>query len=334
MQENSTARDEVDALAEMIGEDLTTELYLQILNAGEASEQRLRSLGYPRSALASALVVLEGRGLIHHDGAVWRVGPPERALSALASQFESRAAHIRAAIPGLVAAYRNAQDRGGQSSGIGAAERLNGTLEVAEALARCFTTAHHTARAMRTHSMATRAATLAAIPGLRDGATPESLSRVRIETIIDATLLEAFTPDDFANFQELPNVDVRIANDVPFTAAVNDQGVAVVETYLDGRVDGLVVHDPGLVAAIDASIQLVQTLSTPWRARPHGSSDVSEEEQTILSMLAAGIPDTTIARRLGVSTRTLDRRTRALMDRLHVTTRFQLGSAATRRGWL
>ena len=45
-------------------------------------------------------------------------------------------------------------------------------------------------------------------------------------------------------------------------------------------------------------------------------------------------PDATVARRVGVSQRTFDRRVRSVMDRLNAQTRFQAGVLAARRGWL
>ena len=58
----------------------------------------------------------------------------------------------------------------------------------------------------------------------------------------------------------------------------------------------------------------------------------TRRDQTILALLAAGAPDATIARQTGVSQRTVERRVRALMDRLGAGTRFQAGVQAARRG--
>ena len=54
----------------------------------------------------------------------------------------------------------------------------------------------------------------------------------------------------------------------------------------------------------------------------------------ILTLLAAGASDATIARQSGISQRTVERRVRALMDQLGAGTRFQAGVQAARRGWL
>jgi DNA-binding NarL/FixJ family response regulator len=50
-------------------------------------------------------------------------------------------------------------------------------------------------------------------------------------------------------------------------------------------------------------------------------------------LLTAGIPDDVIARELGLSERTYQRRVRGMMERLQVQTRFQLARQAALRGW-
>lgn len=52
------------------------------------------------------------------------------------------------------------------------------------------------------------------------------------------------------------------------------------------------------------------------------------------TMLRADLTDTAMARQLGTSTRTLQRRISKLMDAAGVEIRFQLGWRATELGWL
>ncbi|HSZ43651.1 MAG TPA: helix-turn-helix domain-containing protein [Trebonia sp.] len=58
------------------------------------------------------------------------------------------------------------------------------------------------------------------------------------------------------------------------------------------------------------------------------------ETAALLSMLAAGLTDASIARSLSWSMRTTQRRMRQLMKDLGATSRFQAGVAARERGWL
>jgi DNA-binding NarL/FixJ family response regulator len=59
-----------------------------------------------------------------------------------------------------------------------------------------------------------------------------------------------------------------------------------------------------------------------------------ELDARILGLLLAGLTDQAVANQLGLSMRTVQRRVRALMDRVAAETRLQLGFQAARRGWL
>jgi DNA-binding NarL/FixJ family response regulator len=62
--------------------------------------------------------------------------------------------------------------------------------------------------------------------------------------------------------------------------------------------------------------------------------DPQADKRELLRLLATGLPDTAIARRLQVAPRTLARRISDLYRELHADNRFQAGAAAQRRGWL
>jgi DNA-binding NarL/FixJ family response regulator len=66
-------------------------------------------------------------------------------------------------------------------------------------------------------------------------------------------------------------------------------------------------------------------------AKPNGPRD---DHRRLLGLLAAGLTDEAIARALGWSARTTQRRLQGLMRELGATTRFQAGMAARERGWL
>ncbi|MQA60571.1 MAG: transcriptional regulator TrmB, partial [Actinophytocola sp.] len=54
----------------------------------------------------------------------------------------------------------------------------------------------------------------------------------------------------------------------------------------------------------------------------------------LLTLLAAGVKDETIARQLMISPRTVTRRVAELLDERGARTRFQAGALAQQRGWL
>ncbi|WP_230885623.1 helix-turn-helix domain-containing protein [Streptomyces spinoverrucosus] len=69
---------------------------------------------------------------------------------------------------------------------------------------------------------------------------------------------------------------------------------------------------------------------------PLGNPDaeLSDTQRELLALLAAGLKDEAIARRMGVHVHTVRRRIADLLETLDAETRFQAGALATRQGWL
>ncbi|TCO55029.1 LuxR C-terminal-related transcriptional regulator [Actinocrispum wychmicini] len=61
---------------------------------------------------------------------------------------------------------------------------------------------------------------------------------------------------------------------------------------------------------------------------------LDQEQRNLLHLLASGLPDTAIARRMCLAPRTLARRIASLYEMLHADNRFQAGAAAERLGLL
>jgi len=85
---------------------------------------------------------------------------------------------------------------------------------------------------------------------------------------------------------------------------------------------------------------LVALFEMLWRTGlPLPGDDVLDDanpspDPDLLTLLMAGLKDEAVARQLGVSLRTVHRRTSVLMAELDARTRFQAGLLAGRRGWL
>ena len=120
-----------NALADLIGEHRPTELYLHLLMHGACDEADLAAAGFAVEATAVALRILTARAMVERDSSGWRVTPPEQALPTLAGQLESRATSIRAALPGLVVAHRNAAKATGANRLLEGTDALDGEREVA-----------------------------------------------------------------------------------------------------------------------------------------------------------------------------------------------------------
>ncbi|MFD7615358.1 TrmB family transcriptional regulator [Streptomyces sp. NPDC059802] len=125
----------------------------------------------------------------------------------------------------------------------------------------------------------------------------------------------------------------RVAPGVPTKLIIVDGRITLLppSDASDPTASALVVGDALLRNA------LVPLFETVWeRATPLGGSGgpLPEPQKELLGLLAAGLKDEAIARRLGVHVHTARRRISVLLDSLGAQTRFQAGAQATLRGWL
>jgi DNA-binding NarL/FixJ family response regulator len=98
------------------------------------------------------------------------------------------------------------------------------------------------------------------------------------------------------------------------------------------------VHAPRLIVRQRGIVELATLyFEQLWaRAAPldEPATERSDLRRFLLEQLAAGAQDEQIARRLGLSLRTVRRRVAEVMTELGASSRFQAGVEAARRGWL
>lgn len=131
----------------------------------------------------------------------------------------------------------------------------------------------------------------------------------------------------------------RVLADVPLKLAIADDDRALVPVGLGGAgaTEGaLLIYAPPIIQALTALFESLWNKAVPFTL---GMKDISRDTvdadlQEILSLLAVGASDATIARRIGVSKATLSRRIGRLMTELGATTRFQAAMQAMRQGWV
>ncbi|WP_031065703.1 helix-turn-helix domain-containing protein [Streptomyces sp. NRRL WC-3742] len=104
----------------------------------------------------------------------------------------------------------------------------------------------------------------------------------------------------------------------------------------DGSSGAVAIREPSLVAYLCELFEHTWAEARPFAdAADDGLEQVAQElDETILELLAAGIKDETIARRLGMSLRTTRRHIADIMQQLNAESRFQAGVAAVRAGLL
>lgn len=135
----------------------------------------------------------------------------------------------------------------------------------------------------------------------------------------------------------------RVVPDLPLKLAIADRSIAILSlTHEAGHIETLVTESQPLVAALCDLFEFYWERAL--RIPADRTLDVSEsnpagrppthEEQALLALIGAGLKDDVIARQLGMSPRTLRRRSQDLMTELGADNRFQAGVEAARRGWV
>ncbi|MEL5955450.1 helix-turn-helix domain-containing protein [Streptomyces sp. CLV115] len=139
-------------------------------------------------------------------------------------------------------------------------------------------------------------------------------------------------------------LELRLVDSLPLKMVVSDRERAMVPLDMadcGGEPSAIVVHRSGLLAALVhlfekewAQARPLYTTSTGVHAEPSADQHPTAGELEVLALLLAGISDRRAASQLGVSIRTVERRTRRLMDLAGADSRLQLGWHAARAGWL
>ncbi|MCS5734328.1 helix-turn-helix domain-containing protein [Herbiconiux daphne] len=145
--------------------------------------------------------------------------------------------------------------------------------------------------------------------------------------------------------------EARVTTDLPVKMAIADRRIALVSLVLSGSAPvALVTEAEPLVRA------LIELFDSHWRRAvpiPVQRADLetvtqhrmprpgeqtfrpaTDGELALLALFSAGLKDEMIARQLGVSARTVRRRSQDLLRELGSANRFQAGAEAARRGWI
>lgn len=139
-------------------------------------------------------------------------------------------------------------------------------------------------------------------------------------------------------------LELRLVDSLPLKMVVSDRERAMVPLDMadsGGEPSAIVVHRSGLLTALVhlfekewAQARPLYTTTTGVHAEPTADQQPTEGELEVLALLLAGFSDRRAASQLGLSIRTVERRTRRLMDLAGAESRLQLGWHAARAGWL
>ncbi|SCF44361.1 helix-turn-helix transcriptional regulator [Micromonospora mirobrigensis] len=128
----------------------------------------------------------------------------------------------------------------------------------------------------------------------------------------------------------------RTVPTLPMRLVIVDRRTALVPIDpADPRAGALEIQTPGAVAGLAALFDQVWDSGRPLgEAPPRDQDGLNGQERQLLRLLAEGHTDESAARKLAVSTRSVQRIMTALTERLGAVSRFQAGVEAARRGWV
>lgn len=310
--------------------------YRRLVTLASGSAESIASLeGLPAPAVRAALGSLEDKGLVARSTATpgdFVASPPALALGSLIVQRQDEMRRAELELQRLAEEYR----------GAAVSRELTEVVDVvhgAQAVAQRFAQLQ---RGATTEVLALVRSSIAVVAPEENVDEEVALARgVSYKVVVERAALER------PGFLDLlaESVDagecIRVADTVPVRLLVADRSLALLPlapTADDSGSGALVIHPSGLLDALVQLFDLVWAGArdvSPTTGEPLQESldDVDEVDSRLLTLLLAGLTDQAIGGQLGISVRTVQRRISALMARAGVSTRFQLGHEAARRGW-
>jgi DNA-binding IclR family transcriptional regulator len=130
----------------------------------------------------------------------------------------------------------------------------------------------------------------------------------------------------------------RVVAEAPMKMILADRHLGLIPLRTDrpAITSAVVVHRSALLDALGALFACLWDQAVPLAlpgSPPAGAGALAPEDARLLALLTTGLPDRSIAKQLGLSYRTFQRRLHALMANLDAHTRFQAGLRAAARGW-
>jgi predicted transcriptional regulator len=300
------------------------QLYLRLLTTRAADPLRLAAqLNVQASIVVAALASLAEQGLVEACGAgAWAAVPPDVALEELLLRREVELRRARGRIGELTRAYRQGRDTDGAD---GPVEVICGRRSIAELWRTLQLGVRERLRVLDRPPYIRRTDPQTELALLARGVTTRVVYHSTV--LRDAGRLEEIRAFTAAGEQ------ARVHTELPLKLALLDARWALLPVSAGTELQSVLLIRPStLLDALAGLFELYWAQAMRLPAAPQESPEESPEDRhrRLLPLLAAGLTDESIARQLGVSTRTVQRWVRELMDRFGARTRFQAGIQAAR----
>ena len=159
---------------------------------------------------------------------------------------------------------------------------------------------------------------------------------IRSISILETAARKDKATSDYVEWLNQNNSEVRTIPIVPLRMILVDRKVAVLQADPADVKQGTVIYrEPGAVNAFVALFYILWAQASVWGQRFSASDNgISNDEKTILELLAIGCRYAEVASRLGLDESTVRRKAKALAKQLGAETPFETAYKATKKGWL
>ncbi|MBM7784368.1 helix-turn-helix domain-containing protein [Tenggerimyces flavus] len=305
--------------------DLAEQVYGGLLDRpGQSAAEVTRGSGASQAAVKEALRELEDRGLVTRSASRpvrYFATAPELALGILLRQRADELDRVRAATAAYQARFAHAT---GSTDPLDLVEVVVGQDAVLQRVTQLQRAAQDEILVLDTPPYAaSHQVTAAEVEHLERG--------VRARVIYDRSALEV--PGQLATIGRLRELgeEARVRDGLPTKLMIADRRHAIVPLgFTRPGIDGIVLVNASPL--LDALCALFESL---WQAAtPMAGSVDAPDDSDLLTLLAAGLKDDALARQLGVSRRTVQRRIQRLMRTVGADSRAQVVLQAARTGLL
>ncbi|WP_280726342.1 LuxR C-terminal-related transcriptional regulator [Kitasatospora sp. MAA4] len=298
-------------------------IYLHLLGTTAGTAQQLgTALGLGIERALAALAALAVHGLVERpgtDGLLWSAAAPDVALEELLLRREVELRRTRGRINELMRTYR--RSRPGSEAGE-LVEIISGRESVAELWRSLQLGVRTQLRVMDKPPYIRRSDPELEFSMLARG--------VRLKTVYESRVLRE--PSRLAEIYPVMEAGelARVLPELPLKLALVDDRWALLPVSSGTELESvLLVRPSSLLDALAGLFELYWSRAMRMPA-PESAELPQDRHRQLLALLAAGLTDESIARQMGVSTRTVQRWVRELMDRFGARTRFQAGIQAAR----
>lgn len=153
------------------------------------------------------------------------------------------------------------------------------------------------------------------------------------QVLFDRAMLDIDPYSDYLRYALSSGDEVRFAKRLPLKLLVVDDKTALMEEG-GGRPKAIVTGNRSIVELAGALFDQLWSTGIPATTAASSAERLDEDDAVLLGLLISGLTDQSIAAKLGIGLRTVQRRVRELMDLADVDTRIQLGWYAAKNGWV